>query len=278
MEIIVSPFAGFCYGVKRAMEMARTAASEKGTVYSLGPLIHNPQAVKELETLGITVVQELGEVPEGALILFRTHGVEREIEEEARNRNLQIVDTTCPFVKNAQNKARFLYEEGYTVLIFGEKMHPEVRSLYSYTGRTAHVMSSSAEIGEEKYKKAGVVSQTTRNIDAFSRFCGEVAGRSMESRIFNTICLATTERQGDAVRIAREAGFMIVVGGKNSANTRKLFDIIREIKPAVFIETADELRVDELAKYDTIGITAGASTPDTSIREITDRLKKYFGG
>lgn len=277
MEIIVSSFAGFCYGVQRAMEMAARAAG-KGPVYSLGPLIHNPRAVKELEARGVTVVQNLDDVPEGALVLFRTHGVEKETEEKARGRNLEIVDTTCPFVKNAQNKARFLHQKGYQVLIFGEKMHPEVRSLYSYTEGTARVMNSPDELGDATFKKAGVVSQTTRNSAAFSRFCADAVQRSQELRIFNTICLATTERQEDAVRIARQADFMIVVGGKNSANTRKLFDIVREIKPAVHVESADELRVDELTKYDTIGITAGASTPDTSIRELTSRLKNYFGG
>jgi 4-hydroxy-3-methylbut-2-enyl diphosphate reductase len=277
MEIIVSPFAGFCYGVQRAMEMARRAA-EKGPVYSLGPLIHNPRAVRDLETRGVTVVQSLDDVPPGALVLFRTHGVEKETEEEARRRELNIVDTTCPFVKTAQNKARFLHEKGYTVLIFGEKMHPEVRSLYSYTEGQARVMNSPDELGDDVFKKAGVVSQTTRSRKAFSLFCGEVLRKSQELRIFNTICLATTERQEDAVRIARKADFMIVVGGRNSANTRKLYDIVREIKPALHVESADELRVDELTKYDTIGITAGASTPDTSIRELTSRLKNYFGG
>ena len=277
MEIIVSSFAGFCYGVQRAMEMAARAAG-KGPVYSLGPLIHNPRAVKELEARGVTVVQNIDDVPEGALVLFRTHGVEKETEEKARGRNLEIVDTTCPFVKNAQNKARFLHQKGYQVLIFGEKMHPEVRSLYSYTEGTARVMNSPDELGDATFKKAGVVSQTTRNSAAFSLFCADAVRRSQELRIFNTICLATTERQEDAVRIARQADFMIVVGGRNSANTRKLFDIVREINPAVHVESADELRVDELTKYDTIGITAGASTPDTSIRELTSRLKNYFGG
>ena len=277
MEIIVSPFAGFCYGVKRAMEMAGRAAG-KGPVYSLGPLIHNPRAVKELEARGVTVAQTLDDIPPEALVLFRTHGVEKETEEEARRRKLNIVDTPCPFVKTAQNKARFLHDKGYTVLIFGEKMHPEVRSLYSYTGGTARVMNSSDELGDESFKKAGVVSQTTRNRKAFSRFCAEVVRKSQETRVFNTICLATTERQEDAVRIAQKADFMIVAGGRNSANTRKLFDIVSEIKPAVLVESADELRVDELRKYDTIGITAGASTPDTTIRELTSRLKTYFGG
>jgi len=277
VEIKVSPFAGFCYGVQRAVDMACKAASQ-GPLYSLGPLIHNPLVVAELEKKGIKVVSSLDEIPDGEAVLFRAHGVEKEKEEKARMRGIKVIDTTCPFVKNAQEKAELLYKEGYQVIIFGEKEHPEVRSILSYTDKSAFIMSHADEIGQSELQKAGVVSQTTRNREAFSSFCAEIVSSSVESRIYNTICLATKERQEDARRLAGETDFMIVVGGRNSANTRKLFEIVSAVKPAVLVESADELRVDELTNYDTIGITAGASTPDTTIRELIVLLKTYFGG
>ena len=274
MNIQVSQHAGFCYGVKRAMDIIGKLDFSTGSpVYSYGPVIHNGPAIERLRSKGVTPIEDLSTLKPGETLITRTHGVVRGLSSQLAARGIKIVDTTCPYVQTAQNRARYLYEEGYDVYIFGNPEHPEVKSIISYTEGKAEIIRDIQSTLPETAEKCGLLSQTTNNREEFSTVCKRLSKRTKEMRVFNTICDSTFQRQDDAVRIASSVDFMIIVGGKNSANTTRLFQLTSKIVPSVHIESSEELRVDELRKYDTIGITAGASTPDFSIGEVIDILK-----
>lgn len=276
MEIKVSQHAGFCFGVKRAMELIEKAKKDGKKIYTLGPIIHNPQVVAKLEKEGVGVINDGDSIEDGSVVVIRSHGITKEAEENLRKKNVEVLDSTCPFVKNAQKKAEELYKQGYSVYIYGEKEHPEVKAILSYTDYKGVVISSPEQIKDVK-KKIGIVSQTTRNKKGFANVCSAIIEKGYEVCIYNTICDATFLRQEDAIAIASDSDFAIVIGGKNSANTTKLYEIVKEITEAVHIETADELDFEQLKKYKRIGVTAGASTPDFIIDDVKRKIKNIGG-
>ncbi len=278
MGLIVSGSAGFCYGVKRALAIIEKEKTRHERLYTYGPLIHNPAVIRRLEEEDVIPTEDFSGLACGQPIVLRTHGIERETESEMRAMGLCIVDTTCPFVKNAQNKAASLAAAGYQVNIFGDPFHPEVRSILSYAGPAGRIVSGLSDVPGSPAAKTGLLSQTTSNKCDFSKICALFSENAGELRIFNTICSATFERQKDTVEIAQKVDFMIIVGGKNSANTNRLRELAERYVPSKHIESADELTVDELRKYATIGITAGASTPDFSIGEVIDFVNRIVGG
>jgi len=276
MKIIRAENAGFCFGVKRAMKLASEAASDSAEpVYSLGPIIHNPQQVEFLSKKGVYVVSDLDELNPGDTLVIRSHGTNPSVLKEAAAKNLTVVDATCPFVVKAQQLAQKLASEGYQVVIVGEGDHPEVMGIMGFAGNDAWVIEKSSDVcAFPVTPRVGVVAQTTQSLDNFQEVVSALVEKCIELKIFNTICHATTHRQESALDIARKVDLMIVVGGYNSANTSRLASLCLDSGfPTHHIETGDELEASWLDGAKTVGVTAGASTPEWIIKEVIDKLR-----
>lgn len=276
MKIVLAKSAGFCFGVKRAVNMAFQAAEEDENICSLGPLIHSPQLVERLEAEGISVINDINAVTDQSVIV-RSHGITRQEEEYLYEHKLKVVDATCPFVKKAQKYAGLLGAEGYSVVIVGEKEHPEVQGILSYVQNAEVFVAADVETAAQLSlgKKVGLVAQTTQAYENFSSIALKLLERGKELRIFNTICDATSVRQNEARELAAAVDVMLVIGGYNSANTNRLARICREIQPNTYhIETAEEILVSWFDGVEQVGITAGASTPEWIICEVVVKLEK----
>jgi 4-hydroxy-3-methylbut-2-enyl diphosphate reductase len=280
-RILIARSAGFCFGVKRAMSIAdETAASTEGggePIRSLGPLIHNPQAVEALEKKGVHVVESPDEVT-GGRVIVRSHGITLADRGALDRKGVCIIDATCPFVKKAQEHARQLSREGYAVVVVGDANHPEVKSIVSYIEPGVPILTSLSDLREDvAVRKAGVVAQTTQSFENLLQFVTGALRVFPEVRVFNTICNATVLRQRESSAVAEVADVMIVLGGYNSANTRRLAEICQAINPRTHhVETADELPLDAISDAATVGVTAGASTPQWIIEELVERLRENW--
>ena len=252
-----------------------TIRNNSGPIFSLGPLIHNPQVVEYLKKTGISEIDNIDEAEKGTLII-RSHGVGPDLLERAGKRGYKIVDATCPFVRRAQALARDLTDEGYQVVVVGDKNHPEVQGIVGWTDGSALVVENPAEAALiKKDCRIGVVAQTTQPLKNYESIVKVLGAEGAEIKACNTICSATTERQEAALNLARQVDVMIVVGGSNSANTRKLASLCRETgTPTYLIETADELDRDWFQGAKVAGLTAGASTPDWIIEEVKRRMSQ----
>lgn len=274
MEIILAKSAGFCFGVKRATQMAFEASSEHECICSLGPIIHSPQVVQKLAEKGVKVVDQVEALPDGAVII-RSHGVTAEEMRALQSRDLTVVDATCPFVKKAQEYAAQLAAEGYTVVIVGEAEHPEVQGIVSYAdrGKVQIVANAATADALPRMGRVGIVAQTTQSLENLRQVVDICLEKCQELHVFNTICDATTDRQNEAREIARQVDVMLVIGGFNSANTTRLAEICLEILPATHhLETAGEIERSWFEGAKRIGITAGASTPRWLIDEVVNRV------
>lgn len=272
MKVIVADNAGFCFGVKRAIALTREVVKRKQTVYSLGPLIHNPQVVEALQKEGVKVINTIDGIKEGVVVI-RSHGVPPQMVRKAREKGLEVVDATCPFVKETQNFVKMLSDEDYRVVIVGDNNHPEVKGLLGYA-KKAVVINSVDEAKKIRGRKIGVVSQTTQSTSKLINVVDELLKKVEELRIFNTICSATVERQKSAKKLAKDVDVMIVVGGYNSSNTRRLYDICKTICSCCYhIERAEEVKKEWFKGCKVVGITAGASTPDYVIEEVRETLE-----
>ena len=270
MEIKIAEYCGFCYGVKRAVEMAEKAAADRINGATLGPLIHNPQFIAELEAKGIACKDDLDQFTAGETVIFRSHGVGPEVYEKAEAKQLNIIDATCPNVRMAQKKAFQAAQDGYLPIIVGEKNHPEVKSIKKWAGENAIVVEYLKDISEVPQKdKYAVIIQTTFELQKFEEILAALQKeREGEYRVERTICLATSQRQNAAMKLAGEVDAFIVIGGRNSANTRHLYELVASKCPKAYhIETAAELEQKMFRDCIKIGITAGASTPDRLIKE-----------
>ena len=270
MEIKIAEYCGFCYGVKRAVEMAEKAAADRVNGATLGPLIHNPQFIAELEAKGIACKDDLDQFTAGETVIFRSHGVGPEVYEKAEAKQLNIIDATCPNVRMAQKKAFQAAQDGYLPIIVGEKNHPEVKSIKKWAGENAIVVEYLKDISEVPQKdKYAVIIQTTFELRKFEEILAALQKeREGEYRVERTICLATSQRQNAAMKLAGEVDAFIVIGGRNSANTRHLYELVASKCPKAYhIETAAELEQEMFRDCIKIGITAGASTPDRLIKE-----------
>lgn len=270
MEIKIAEYCGFCYGVKRAVEMAEKAAADRVNGATLGPLIHNPQFIAELEAKGIACKDDLDQFTAGETVIFRSHGVGPEVYEKAEAKQLNIIDATCPNVRMAQKKAFQAAQDGYLPIIVGEKNHPEVKSIKKWAGENAIVVEYLKDISEVPQKdKYAVIIQTTFELQKFEEILAALQKeREGEYRVERTICLATSQRQNAAMMLAGEVDAFIVIGGRNSANTRHLYELVASKCPKAYhIETAAELEQEMFRDCIKIGITAGASTPDRLIKE-----------
>jgi len=277
MKVLLAKSAGFCFGVKRATKMAFESAGDHDRICSLGPIIHSPQMVKKLEELGVEVVREVEGVPEGAAVIVRSHGITYEELSALTGAGLEVIDATCPFVKNAQNYAAQLSKEGYTVLIVGEKEHPEVQGILSFAQEGEVMVVADLEQAEAlpRRRRIGIVAQTTQSLSNLQQIVDICLEKSYELRVFNTICDATKVRQDEARDLARQSDVVLVLGGYNSANTRRLASICEEIQPRTYhIETASEIRDEWFDGAATVAITAGASTPQWIIDEAVNRVEE----
>lgn len=276
MEIVLAKSAGFCFGVKRATNMAFDAAERYDRICSHGPIIHSPQMVRKLEEHGVEVVSDIENIPNGAVII-RSHGVTADELHQILDQNLEIVDATCPFVKKAQDYARLLGDQGYSVVLAGEAEHPEVQGIVSYAPEGEVYTVASLDEAEKlpRMKKIGIVAQTTQSYDNFCQIVEACLSKCQELRVFNTICDATTVRQNEARAIAAGVDLVIVIGGYNSANTTRLARICKEIQPRTYhVETAGEIKPEWFSGIDSVGITAGASTPQWIIDEVYERVSQ----
>lgn len=273
MKVIQAEKAGFCFGVKRALDMAERTVQNSATV-SLGPLIHNQQVVDRMEQQGVRVVDAVEEAQTGDTMIVRSHGVPPEIYQIAQEKGIEVVDATCPFVQKAQRLAAEASLEGQ-VIVVGDKHHPEVQGILGWAGGNALAIETLLEAQElPDYERLAVLAQTTQPIANFQAIVEELQKHTPKLIVHNTICNATEERQTVARELAGKVEVMVVVGGKNSANTRKLAGICSEQTQTHLIETADELDETWFKGIHTAGLTAGASTPDWIIEEVYEKMSE----
>lgn len=274
VHIQIASEAGACYGVERALRMVEDAAKTSPVpVHTLGPLIHNPRVVADLALKGVTVVDS-PEESAGDTLLLRTHGVTPNEERRARKLCHDVLDATCPFVKKVHLAASRLYREGYQVVVVGEAGHPEVEATLPHAPGAVVVGDASEVADLPACKKIGVVVQTTQSRSNLERVVSALLGRAEEVRVVNTICDATSGHQGACAELADRADVMIVIGGRISANTKRLTEIAAELCPRTYhIEGADELDPSWLDGAGLIGITAGASTPASQIDAVRSAIE-----
>ncbi|MCA6070475.1 MAG: 4-hydroxy-3-methylbut-2-enyl diphosphate reductase [Endomicrobium sp.] len=277
LKVKIAKNAGFCFGVRRAIDLAEKIAKEKAEVYTLGPIIHNPQEVERLEKQGIKTLEDPSRVESGCVIL-RTHGIPFELHKKLeKNKSISVIDATCPFVKRAQNIVKQLSTDieskDKTIILVGEKVHPEVIALVSY-GNGKCVVVENIKVAQ-KYKGSGdinVVSQTTQTPKNFDSIVKELK-RRYKTKVHNTICKATLDRQKSAEKLADSVDLMIIIGGKNSGNTTRLAQICAVKTKTYHIETVDDINEKWFRNIKSVGLAAGASTPDWIIKEIERRIK-----
>lgn len=280
MKILIAKTAGFCFGVRRAVNIAFLVAKKKRKgVYTLGPIIHNPQVVERLRDKGIVPLENITgkDKKDIKALIIRTHGIPLSLYEKIKSMGCDIIDTTCPFVKKAQDYAKLLKKEGYQVLILGEKKHPEVTGLLSYAGQDALVVDGETPLPKLK-SRVGIVVQTTQNLEVLKKVLSDAIAYAREIKVYNTICSSTALRLRETQEMARKVDVMIVVGGKNSANTTQLARLCRSLSVQTYhIETSSEIRKDWFKGAKSVGITAGASTPDWIIKGVVERIREIGG-
>lgn len=275
MEVVVADNAGFCFGVKRAIKMAAdTLDQANGPVKSLGQLIHNPQVVSQFQRRGLEVVSDLTELAPDGTVVIRSHGVGPEVRDAVKALSLSVVDTTCPFVTKAQQYAAKLIAEDYKVVMIGDAHHPEVIGVVAHTQGKAIVINTVAEAEKLKFiPRMGVVFQTTHSIGHVQEVVGALLKRGKEVRVFNTLCGATTSMQKTAVELAPKVDAMVIIGGRQSANTAQLAEVCRRVNPRVLqVESVEEIDPAWFTGIRRVGVSAGASTPDEVIAEVVARL------
>ncbi|MEO1958693.1 MAG: 4-hydroxy-3-methylbut-2-enyl diphosphate reductase [Nautiliaceae bacterium] len=264
---------GFCFGVKRAVEIAENSKN----AVTLGPLIHNPLEIERLaKNYNVKYVNSIDEIDEGIKrVIVRTHGIPKEDLEKLHLKNVEVIDATCPFVKKPQEIVKSMSKEGYDIVIFGDEKHPEIKGVKSYaTHNRVFVVLNKDELKKFKLKdKIALIAQTTRKINDYLNIANYLIKNYKEVRVFNTICNATFENQ-DAVRdLSKEADIMIIVGGKNSSNTKQLYNIAKENCESYLIESEDEVKPEWFLQKEVCGISAGASTPEWLVEKIIKKIK-----
>ena len=274
MQIILSENIGACYGVKRALELADETIkrNKTGRTYTLGPLIHNPQATAVLEKKGLKKIDDISQLRQGTMII-RAHGISPRIISRINKKELRIIDATCPFVKKVHFLAKELYSKGYRIIIIGDPKHSEVIGIAGNV-KNAIIISKPEQLKKlPKLKKAAVVSQTTQSVGNFNDIVGKLRQKYKGLVVYNTICSATETRQKSALKIAKKVSLMLVIGGHNSANTKRLADICSKITETRQIETAKDLKKGWLAGKERVGIATGTSTPNWIVDEVINKLK-----
>jgi 4-hydroxy-3-methylbut-2-enyl diphosphate reductase len=275
LEIIVADHSGFCFGVKEAINKTFHAANEikDKEIYTFGPLIHNSQVIDQLKSLGIDSTDKLDQNPNSTIIV-RSHGVPLHFYEDAKTHHVQLIDATCPFVRKVQNIAREYYLKGYCIVIVGDPKHPEVIGINGWCDNHAYIVKDEHSLKDiRNCEKMCVVAQTTITQDLWDRITLNLESKAGIVEKFNTICIATKDRQSSCAKVASQVDAMIVIGGHHSSNTQKLVQISKKYcKNTYHIETVEELPMNQIINMKKIGITAGASTPDWIIKEVIDKM------
>lgn len=276
MEILLAKDMGFCWGVRRAIDIMEHAADKYGELISVGPIVHNPQVVQDLENKGVrTAVATDSSVP----IAITAHGVGPQVLDEVKATGAEIIDGTCPIVTRSQRWARRMSEQGFTVLVFGDPEHREVRGVLGWAGDRAIPVRDGDPLPDPFPNRVAIISQTTQSPERFAEFVAQVMTAHMnditEMRLINTLCGVTSNQQAAARELAAEVDVMIVVGGRASANTRHLVEVVEaEGTRAHHIETAEELDAAWLTGAERVGVTAGASTPDSAVEQVVERIRE----
>ena len=284
MKVKLAKTAGFCFGVKRAVETVyeEIGKEQNAAIYTYGPIIHNEEVVKDLKQKGVQVLQEekdLDALMEGTVII-RSHGVEKRIYEKMQEKQLKIVDATCPFVKKIHDIVSKESREGRHIVIIGNDEHPEVQGIKGWVEGPVTVIQTEADAEAffpYENRTVCIVSQTTFNYNKFKELVEILQKKSYDIIVLNTICGATKERQTEAKSIAESVDAMIVIGDKRSSNTQKLFEICQKAcEDTYYIQTLDDLNMNQLRSVETVGITAGASTPNNIIEEVQNNVRIIF--
>ncbi|MFC1511863.1 4-hydroxy-3-methylbut-2-enyl diphosphate reductase [Candidatus Latescibacterota bacterium] len=277
VKVRIAQSAGFCMGVRKAMETVLDVSRGREVTYTLGPLVHNPQALRMLESRYVYVAKEIDESLRGRTVVIRAHGIPPETRNLLEEIGAEVVDGTCPNVLASQKIIDRYYRQGYTIVIIGDRGHAEIDALLGMSEHTGIIVENLAEAHAlPPLERVCVVAQTTLNSARFREIADEVCRHAGECHVASTICAATERRQADVRKLARETDATVVVGGRNSANTNRLAEISRELgQPTFHVENPSELDLEELARHDTIGVTAGASTPHWVIQEVVDAITAY---
>ena len=272
-EVILAKSAGFCFGVQRAMNTVYSEADKKN-VYTYGPIIHNTEVVKDLESKGIYAIDDISQIPDpqNSTVIIRSHGVSKAVYDSIKNSGASIVDATCPFVLKIHKIVKDASAAGDQIVIIGNENHPEVEGIMGWSDSPVYVVDSvekALNLELDSSRKVCVVSQTTFNYKKFQELVEIIAEKGYDIDVRNTICNATEERQTEARMLAQRADAMIVIGGKNSSNTQKLLEICKdECENTYYIQTLRDLDLNKLSCAGCVGITAGASTPNNIIQEV----------
>lgn len=287
MKVTLAKTAGFCFGVKRAVEMVYTEVQKGKQVYTLGPIIHNEEVVSDLEKKGVKMINELdlkkmeedGKELSGSTVVIRSHGVSEAVYRALEEKKCEIVDSTCPFVKKIHDTVRKHAAQGYDIVIIGSREHPEVQGILGWCLGRGKVLEKEQEISsyepQNNGKKVCVVAQTTFNYKKFKDLVEIISKKGYDIIAVNTICNATAERQKEAQELAACSDAMIVIGGKNSSNSRKLYEISKnQCESTYFIQTLEDLDMECVRSSESLGITAGASTPKNIIQEVLEACQK----
>lgn len=276
MDILLAEHAGFCFGVRRALEMAEEATRQHERVYALGPLIHNRQVVERLGAQGLVVCEQPETLAPGSVAMIRAHGAGPKMYDLARERGITLLDATCPFVARVHQKAAQYVRDGYQVLVLGDPNHPEAQGIVAHTGDQAQIVQSPDDLAALRLQRqVAVVCQTTQTLESLQRLVEALLPRVQELVVANTICDATARRQETSLALARQVDLMIVIGGYHSANTRRLAEICAATgTPTHHLEEAEELQKEWLVGVRKVGVTAGASTPAEAIEAVLTRLRE----
>ncbi len=284
MEIVIGKTAGFCFGVENAVKKTSKLLDENNSMFCLGELVHNKQVTKELENKGLNIVEDIEQANKN--IIIRAHGAEKQTYINAKNIGLNVIDLTCPKVLKIHQIAEEYINKGYYIFLIGNKKHPEIIGTISYCGNNSYIIENEEDIKKalqdlysSNIKKVVVLSQTTFSIDKFNKMIRvineELKNKNIELEIKRTICDATRLRQEETKEISSNVEMMIIIGGKHSSNTNKLYEIAKSnCKNSILIETSKELDLEQMKKYKKIGIMASASTPKKSIESVVEILNK----
>lgn len=276
MIVRLAKHSGFCFGVRRAIQLALEAAEPGKPVFSLGELIHNPQFVQELQEKGIRQAKSVVEL-HNSVVIIRSHGVSKQEFESLLAQGNTVVDATCPYVTKTHDLIRQANADGYPVLILGDKYHPEVIGMRSYGNPDTVVVGPDDPLPENNSKRLCVISQTTQKIEHLNNLVNQLLPKVMELKVYNSICLATAQRQIASACLAKDSDLMIVIGGNQSSNTKMLTKVCSEYCPTIQIETEYELPEKFPERVERIGLAAGASTPEARIMNVYNKILKING-
>ena len=275
MKILLAKDAGYCFGVRDAVKLAYDTADKDGEVYMLGHIVHNENVVKDLDGAGAKVVDSLDAIPKDKPVLFRAHGTSVETWDNANNNNMNIVDATCPLVLEIHDEVKKLEAEGRKIIIVGDHGHDEVKGIASQVKDPIIVSSSKEALSLRKFKRAGVVSQSTQTIENVQEIINIVMTKVFDLRFVNTICFPTKRNQSQIKDLAKQCDLMVVIGSFTSANSKRLTALAKERNNNSYqVTNADEINLDWFEKVETVGVSAGASTPDKIINDVLTKIKK----